>query len=617
MVSIAEVRDNYIAFFKKRGHAIIPSASLIPENDPTTLFTGSGMQPLLPYLLGQAHPAGKRLANSQKCFRSEDIAEVGDNRHTTFFEMLGNWSLGDSSTGVRTGYWKEEQLAWLWEFLTGEIRIPKEKLWVTCFEGDAKWGLPRDDEAAKIWEGVGVPKEKILFYRAEKNWWSRAGVPEKMPEGEPGGPDSEVFYEFTQVEHNPRFGKDCHPNCDCGRFMEIGNSVFMEYRKIDGGFEKLAQKNIDFGGGLERITAAANDEPDMFQLDVFKTAINNLEAYTEGKYEDEENKKSYRIVLDHIRAAVFLMADGVMPSNVDKGYFVRRLLRRAILHLDRLKMDGNQLHNPLDSIVAAYKAAYPNLLQRKSEIENALNREEQQFRKTLERGLKEFNWRARTYAESAPEKNELPASVAFELFATYGFPLELIVEEARERGLTVDEQQFQNRMEAHRIKSGAGAEKKFKGGLADTSEMSLKYHTATHLLHQALRDVLGPEVRQKGSNITPERLRFDFAFSRKMTDEEKAEVEKTVNEKIRADLPVRKRTLPLAEAKKSGALHFFDEKYPDEVLVHYIGDSLDGAYSKEFCGGPHVAHTGELGTFRIVKEEAVSAGVRRIKAVLE
>lgn len=639
-MTVAKVRKKYLDFFsdKVRKHVVVPSASLVPENDPTTLFTGSGMQPMLPYLLGEIHPAGRRIADSQKCFRSGDIEEVGDNRHTTFFEMLGNWSLGD--------YWKEEQLSWVFEFLTKELGMPQEKLWVSCFEGDEKLGLPKDDESADIWKKIGIPKERICFYGSEKNWWSRAGTPENMPMGEPGGADSEIFYDFGEERglHEKSEWKDekCHPNCDCGRFMEIGNSVFMEYRKIADTvgvkllqlqtrrsltpttiFEKLPQRNVDFGGGLERITAAVNNEPDIFKLDVFKTAIKNLEAYTEKKYDKEENRKSYRIVLDHIRAAVFLMTDGVMPSNVDRGYFVRRLLRRAILHLDKLKMNGNQLHNPLDTIVQMYKSVYPNLLPRKHEIENALNLEEQQFRKTLATGLRKFDSFVLTRQPNkkgligvAWDHAILYGDDAFFLYQTFGFPKEIMQDICLEKGIFFDAEGFQSEFEKHQELSRAGSEKKFKGGLADTSENSVKYHTATHLLHQALRDVLGDEVRQKGSNITPERLRFDFAFSRKMTEEEKERVEDIVNEKIQAKLPMQKVVLPLADAEKTGALRFFGEKYGDEVNVYYIGDSLQTAYSKEFCGGPHVANTEVLGVFKIAKEEAVSAGVRRIKATL-
>jgi alanyl-tRNA synthetase len=591
-MTVAEVRKKYLEFFEKREHVIVPSASLVPENDPTTLFTGSGMQPLIPYLLGEPHPEGKRLVNSQKCFRSEDIEEVGDNRHTTFFEMLGNWSLGS--------YWKDEQLPWLFEFLTKELGIPKEKLSVTYFEGEPKLELPKDTESAKIWENLGIPRERIHFYGAKKNWWSRAGVPENMPAGEPGGPDSEIFYEFTQIEHDPKFGDKCHPNCDCGRFMEIGNSVFMEYRKTERGFEKLPQKNVDFGGGLERITAAANDEPDIFKLDVFAEELERLEGESRRLYTD--NPKAFRIILDHTRAARELMRAGVMSSNLGQGYVVRRLVRRAMLFADRIG----------------------------ASVGKEFAEEEEKFRKTLKAGMEEFE-RVTQSAPTTPsaaadtphrtggeEKKSWAMSgiTAFSLFSTFGIPIDVMVDLATERGLTVDAEGFRREFEKHREISRAGAEKKFKGGLADTSEMSVKYHTATHLLHQALRDVLGPEVRQKGSNITPERLRFDFTFPRKMTEGEKQKVENAVNDVITKNLSVHKVPLSLAEAKQSGALHFFDEKYPDKVLVHYIGDSLETAYSKEFCGGPHVQNTGVLGVFKIVKEEAVSAGVRRIKAVL-
>jgi alanyl-tRNA synthetase len=592
-MTVAEVRKKYLEFFKSKGHAIVPSSSLVPENDPTTLFTGSGMQPMLPYLLGEKHPLGVRIADSQKCFRSGDIEEVGDNRHTTFFEMLGNWSLGD--------YWKKEQLSWIFEFLTKELGIPKEKLSVTCFEGEPKFGLPKDEESAKIWEGLGIPNERIHFYGTKKNWWSRAGVPENMPVGEPGGPDSEIFYEFTHIEHDPKFGEKCHPNCDCGRFMEIGNSVFMEYRKVTDNrqpttdnkgrpFEKLKQRNVDFGGGLERITAAVNDEPDVFKLDVFAAELGRLEKESGKRYID--NPKAFRIVLDHTRAARELKKAGVAESNLGQGYVLRRLLRRAILFADRLGIT----------------------------LDKQFREEEEKFRKTLKAGMREFE-------RFTPGKTEVSAGRAFILFSTYGLPIDITIDLAKEKGMTVDvagfERDLQTYMKHHKEISRAGVEKKFKGGLADTSEMSVKYHTATHLLHQALRDVLGKEVQQKGSNITPERLRFDFAFPRKMTEEEKRKVESIVNEKIQAELPMQKVVLPLAEAEKTGALHFFGDlpdgkagKYGEQVNVYYIGNSLETAYSKEFCGGPHVTNTGVLGVFKIQREEAVSAGVRRIKGAL-
>jgi len=605
-----QIRNRYLRFFEKENHVIIPSSSLVPENDPTTLFTGSGMQPLVPYLLGKEHPAGKRLANSQKCFRAEDIDEVGDNRHTTFFEMLGNWSLGD--------YWKEEQLKWCWEFLTKEIGIASDKLWVTYFEGDNSFSLPPDNESAGIWEKLGIPKARIKAYGVKKNWWSRSGTPENMPEGDPGGPDSEIFYDFGAErglhENSVWKDKSCHPNCDCGRFMEIGNSVFMEYRRTASGFEKLPRRNVDFGGGLERIAAAVSDEPDMFKLDVFQAAIKNLEDHTDKKYDDEVNKKSYRIILDHIRAAVFLIADGVMPANVDRGYFVRRLLRRAILHLDKLGLAG-QIHGLLDAFVGEYEFFYGNFHDNKRIVEEMLNQEERQFRKTLKAGLKRFGRLAAALRSDDGEKI-LGGTEAFYLYQTFGFPKDLMEDLCVEKGIRLDESGFAAKLQTHKQISRAGAEKKFRGGLADGSDKVVQYHTATHLLHQALRDVLGNEVRQKGSNITAERLRFDFSFPRKLTTEEITSTERIVNEKIAAKMPVSAVTLPLEEAKKSGALHFFDERYPEKVLIHYIGDSLETAYSKEFCGGPHVKNTADLkGWFKIIKEEAVSAGVRRIKAV--
>ncbi len=602
-MTVSEVRRKYLDFFQSKGHIIVPSSSLVPENDPTTLFTGSGMQPMVPYLLGQSHPQGKRIVDSQKCFRSQDIEEVGDNRHTTFFEMLGNWSLGD--------YWKEEQLSWVFAFLTKEIGIPKEKLSVTCFEGDEKLGIPRDTESAEIWERLGIPKERIYFYSAKKNWWSRAGVPENMPVGEPGGADSEIFYQFTQVVHDPAFGEKCHPNCDCGRFMEIGNSVFMEYRKTENGFEKLPQRNVDFGGGLERITTARNDSSDVFTIDVFAPLIQKLAELSGKNYTDTAYTHSFRTVAEHLRASVFLIADGASPSNTDQGYFTRRLLRRAVRHLDLLGIGADTLSSLVEPVVSAYTDAYPSLPQKSDVITSEIGNEEHKFRKTLDMGLKEFS----QMAEKSLDKM-LSSADAFMLFSSYGLPIDMIKDLAPEKGLTVDTSGFEKELENHHVVSRAGLEKKFKGGLADTSEMSVKYHTATHLLHQALRDVLGDEVGQKGSNITPERLRFDFSFGRKMTDEEKKKVEDIVNAKIKADLPMQRVVMPRAEAEKSGALHFFGEKYGDEVSVYFIGDLLPTAYSKEFCGGPHVTNTGVLGTFKIQKEEAVSAGVRRIKAQL-
>lgn len=615
----SEVRKKYLEFFEKRGHAVIPSASIVPENDPTTLFTGSGMQPLLPYLLGEKHPHGTRLVNSQKSFRAEDIEEVGDNRHTTFFEMLGNWSLGD--------YWKEEQLKWFLEFLTEEIGIQKERLWATCFEGDKKLNLPPDNESVEIWKKLGIPEEKIRFYDAGKNWWSRAGAPENMPAGEPGGPDSEVFYEFTDVKHDKSFGEECHPNCDCGRFMEIGNSVFMEYiKQEDGSFKELEQKNVDFGGGLERITAAANNDSDIFKIDSFKAIIEKIEALSKKSYKDAQNQISFRIVADHLRGAVFMIGDGVLPSNTEQGYFVRRLLRRAVRHMDALGVEINTLHTLVSHVIEHYKDAYPSLSENKTTIESKIRQEEDKFRKTLTNGLKEFEkiWERRKYQFGDHTSFSLTDEDLFNLYQSYGFPVELSIEEINkyrkrdDRDALSEEMvkskinEFQKKMKRHQETSRKGAEQKFKGGLADTGVMSTKYHTATHLLQQALRDVLGEHVSQKGSNITGERLRFDFSHDKKMTDEEKKEVEEIVNKKIADALPVSYTDLSFKEAEKLGAIGLFEEKYGDTVRVYSIGD-----YSLEYCGGPHVKNTKELGVFKIKKEEAVQSGVRRIKAVLE
>jgi len=645
-MTLSEVRKRYLAFFKKQGHVIIPSARLVPDNDPTTLFTGSGMQPLVPYLLGEKHPQGDRLTDSQKSFRSADIEDIGDNRHTTFFEMLGNWSLGS--------YFKKEQIPWFFSFLVDEVGIDPKRLYVTAFIGDDKNGVPQDTEAADLWKelfeskGVeakeveigseadgavkGMQGGRIFYYDAKKNWWSRSGVPANMPAGEPGGPDSEVFYEFTEVKHDPRFGKECHPNCDCGRFLEIGNSVFMEYQKnADGTFSKLPQRNVDFGGGLERIAAVSENHNDVFKIDVFNELIASLEKLSGKLYSDPQYTAAFRVVADHLRASVFLIGDGVLPGNADQGYFVRRLLRRAVRYMDKIGAQTT-LDTFVEPILAYYKDSYPETVAKTAEIRKEIQAEEERFRKTLEHGLKKFDkWYRMSDVvvvndgENALKISEeqlkmkpkqLSGEAAFDLFTTHGFPLELTIEEAKHRGMTVDVDDFKTRFIAHENLSRAGSEQKFKGGLGDTSEISLKYHTATHLLHQALRMVLGTHVGQKGSNITPERLRFDFTHNAKMTDEEKKKVEDIVNEQIKKALPVQKVMLPKAEAEKTGALHFFGDKYGDVVSVYFIGNSMETAFSKEFCGGPHVENIGTLGTFKIQKEEAVSAGVRRIKAVL-
>jgi len=619
----SEVRKKYLDFFGARDHAVIPSASIVPENDPTTLFTGSGMQPLLPYLLGEKHPKGTRLVDSQKSFRADDIEEVGDNRHTTFFEMLGNWSLGD--------YFKKEQLPWVFEFLTTEIGLDPKNIYVTVFDGASELDIPRDDESIEIWKKLFDEKglqaelgvvgseedgykrgmkdgERIFSYDSAKNWWSRSGVPANMPVGEPGGPDSEIFYDFG-TEHDTKWGEYCHPNCDCGRFLEIGNSVFMEYiKKEDGSFEKLAQQNVDFGGGLERIAAAATNNPDVFlAVDSLENTIRHLEESSGKKYEDDF--KSFRIIADHLRGAIFMIGDGVRPGNSEQGYFARRLIRRSVQYADTLGIEEGSLVQTVAIITAAYKEHYPELEEMKSEIESIFAGEESQFRKTLEKGMKEFEKLAAT--------GEISGEQAFVLFSSYGFPIELTEELAEQKNISINKDDFSKHMEEHQAKSRAGAEQKFKGGLADASEKTTQLHTTHHLLLKALQIVLGDHVKQRGSNITGERLRIDFSYDEKLTDEQKAEVEKIVNEKIQQGIPVIKTTLPKDEAEKLGAEQEFGQKYPDMVNVYSVGE-LDDAFSIEFCGGPHVENTNEIeGVFRIAKEKASSAGIRRIKGVLE
>lgn len=639
-----EIRAKYLAFMESKGHVIIPSSAIVPENDPTTLFTGSGMQPMVPYLLGEVHPKGTRLVDSQKCFRAEDIEEVGDNRHTTFFEMLGNWSLGD--------YFKEEQLSWFFEFLTTELNIDPKKLYVSVFAGDTENNLPKDDDAVRIWEKLfqdagitnGVAHigseddggkrgikdgERIFYYNAKKNWWSRAGVPTNMPVGEPGGPDSEMFYDFG-TEHDKRFGEHCHPNCDCGRFMEIGNSVFMEYLKTDSGFERLPKQNVDFGGGLERIAAAANNDSDIFKVDLLFTIIKHIEQLSQKKYED--NHTPFRIVADHIRGAVFMIGDGVHPSNTDQGYFVRRLLRRAVRYADVIGVPEGMLHLIGESVIKLFGDTYPSLTTKHDEIMEAIKGEEVQFRKTLTEGLKRFNKidvhvQARLDADvnGKPVMTQtgiekvIGADHAFELFTTYGFPIELTEEIAKERGFTVDRAGFNTKMEAHRELSRKGAEQKFKGGLADNSEKVVMYHTATHLLLAGLRKELGNGVHQAGSNITGERLRFDFTHPERVPEDTLRRVETFVNDAIRAHAEVTVDTMPKEQAHNDPTIEgSFWERYPDEVKVYTIKDDTGTVYSRELCGGPHVETTGIItGTFKITKEESSSQGVRRIKAVLE
>ncbi len=579
----AEVRKRFLAFFAARGHAIIPSASLVPENDPTVLFNTAGMQPLVPYLLGEKHPNGTRLADIQKCVRTNDIDEVGDNTHLTFFEMMGNWSLGD--------YFKKDMIQWSYELLTSKTEgfgLDPQRLYVTCFEGDEN--APRDEESAAIWKGIfeknGVTGERIYFLPAAKNWWQPG------PNG-PCGPDTEMFYDFTGTLTKGMTKEEYLKADDEQKVVEIWNDVFMEFiKKDDKVVGKLEKKNVDTGSGLERVSAVLQGKRSVFETDLFAPVLEMIKA--DAKSYDE---RSARIVADHLRTATFLISDGVLPSNKDQGYILRRLARRAIFKLGSLATAPGLGAKVIEWYVDKYSEHYK---MDKASIVKAFNDEEKKFIETLAEGKKEF------------AKGIDP----FVLWTTYGFPIELTKELAREKGQAVDIEAFNKKMKEHQDLSRAGAEQKFKGGLGDTSEMSVKYHTATHLLHRALHQVLGDKVSQKGSNITPERLRFDFTHGAKMTDDEKKRVEDLVNGWIKAALPVHRIELPKEEALKTGAFHFFGDKYGDVVSVYYIGDSMDSAVSKEFCGGPHVENTSVLGNFKIQKEEAVSAGVRRIKAVL-
>lgn len=550
-----EIRTRYLQFMADRGHAIIPSAALIPENDPTTLFTGSGMQPLVPYLLGEAHPKGKRLTDAQKCFRAEDIEEVGDNRHTTFFEMLGNWSLGD--------YFKTDQLTWFFSFLVDELGLDPSRLYVTVFAGNAEANVPRDTESVEIWQHLFAERgidadvaeigseangarrgmrsnERIFYYDAAKNWWSRAGAPATMPIGEIGGPDSEVFYDFG-LAHDTQYGEHCHPNCDCGRFLEIGNSVFIAYQKTDSGFEQLPAQNVDFGGGLERLAAATLGTADVFQVDLLKCVVDAIAKNANRPY--EEDPASYRVITDHVRGAVFMIGDGILPSNTEQGYFVRRLLRRAVRYADMLELPSGFLAELADVVISAYGEHYDALATAAPRIREAIAAEETQFRATLEKGLREFQKLQQGFVTAAfridgnavdaatlssSDGGEISGEQSFTLFTTYGFPIELTEELAAERNLRVDREDFNARMARHRELSRAGAEQKFKGGLADHSEAAVAYHTLTHLLLAALRAELGAHVHQAGSNITGERLRFDFTHGEKLQSETIAAVEARV-----------------------------------------------------------------------------------------
>ncbi|RJR16286.1 alanine--tRNA ligase [Candidatus Microgenomates bacterium] len=617
----SDVRRKFIDFYVKRGHKEIPSAPLVPLNDPTTLFTSSGMQPLVPYLLGQPHPQGKRIVDSQKSFRSQDIEEVGDNRHTTFFEMLGNWSLGD--------YFKEKQLPWFFEFLTQELGLEPKRLYVTVFEGNES--VPKDTESISIWQEifsqVGIDaqeNERIFTYSASKNWWSRSGEPDNMPAGEPGGPDSEVFFDFGEHlrlhENSPWKNEKCHPNCDCGRFLEIGNSVFMQYvKQTDESLKELSDKVVDFGGGLERLVAATNDNPDVFRIDLFTSIIRIIEGGAKAHYgESLEATRAMRIIADHVRAATMIMADGVAPSNKTQGYVVRRLLRRSIKYAKQISAKEGFVADLGQEVLRLYHDTYPVSSETENQIIESLKQEETKFNKMIGKGLKEI--------EKYPT---LTGTLAFKLYETYGFPWEMTEEIARERGQKVEKGEFENEFQKHQELSRTAAKGMFKGGLADQSTETTRLHTAHHLLLAALQKEIDPNIKQRGSNITAERLRIDFSLNRALTDEEKQKVEELVNQKIAESLPVTRVEMKKEAAEKVGAQMEFGAKYPDTVSVYFVGlkpdvkpedATSDDYFSAEFCGGPHVTNTSEIGTggkkFKIVKEESVGSGVRRIKGVL-
>ena len=621
-----EIRKKYLEFCQKNGHTVIKRAPLILHNDPTTLFTGSGMQPLLPYLLGQDHPQGTKLADSQTCLRAQDIEDVGDNRHTTFFEMLGNWSMGE--------YFKRQQIEWFFEFLTEEVGLDPQKIYVSCFIGDEKNNIPRDDEAAQIWQEVfakkgidakiieldsaengdklGMQGGRIFFYNDKENWWSRGGGIDSTPIGDPCGPDSEVFYDFGEQYHDASFGQ-AHPASDSGRFMEIGNQVFMQYRRLDdGSFEPLKRKNVDFGGGLERIAAAAIDSPDVFKISLLRPIIDKLESLSGKDYNTHTG--SMRVIADHLRAATFLAVDGCVPSNKEQGYVMRRLLRRAIRYSFDLGIEQNFLEEVVPVIADLYEADFPEVKENREQIIAVLVKEEKAFRQTLRKGLRQMQH----YIDDGLTGEEL-----FMLYDTFGFPVELSTEEAYKQGIKLSDNwraEFDTKMDEQRQRSKTARKGQFSGGLEGHDPIHLKYHTATHLLGAALRKVLNaPDLQQHGSNITSERLRFDFNHD-KLTPKEKQAVEDQVNAWIDADLPVSFAVYPTDEALKMGAIGAFGERYGDEVKVYSIGEG-DNIISFEVCGGPHVEHTGTLAEggkrFKITKEESSSAGIRRIKAVLK
>ncbi len=578
-----EIRNKYLEFFKKHGHTVIPSAPLIPENDPSVLFNTAGMQPLVPYLLGEKHPSGTRLTDYQKCVRTNDIDEVGDNRHLTYFEMLGNWSLGD--------YFKEESISMSFEFLTKELGIPAEKLSVTCFAGDED--CPRDTVSADIWKKVGIPEERIYFYGKGDNWWI-AG------EEGPCGPDTEMFYDTGK----PACGSDCQPSCDCGKYVEIWNNVFMEYFKDSKGYSKLEKKNVDTGLGLERMTMLLQGKETPFDTELFKPVMDKLQ-----ELQKEDYIESRRIIAEHLRSSMMIISDGGKPSNLDRGYVLRRLIRRMIRHLNKLQINLEELSTLIDLNVENLKEMYPELEKNKETIKSVILEEKDKFVKTLAHGEREFEKEVKKMQEIGSKK--IAGEIVFRLYDTYGFPPEVTKELATEHGYEVDLKQFDELFKKHQEKSRQGSEQKFKGGLAEQTEETIAYHTATHLLNAALKRVIGEEAHQRGSNITVDRMRFDFNCDHKLTEEEKKAVEDLVNEWIQEGLEVTKQEMKKEEAIQSGAECMFIEKYPDIVTVYSIGD-----VSKELCGGPHVKNTKELGTFKIKKEESSSSGIRRIKAVL-
>lgn len=637
------IRKKYLDFMVTQGHQVIPRALLVPYNDPTTLFTGSGMQPLIPYLLGEPHQNGTRLVDSQTCLRAQDIDDVGDNRHTTFFEMLGNWSLGD--------YFKKEQLRWFFEYLVGEVGLDPNRLYVTCCSGFPEYNVPKDTESAEHWsqlfseQGIVAKQVEIgseergyevgeqdgrIFFYDEKNWWSRNGAPKDVKVGEPCGPDSEVFYLFEQIKHDKKWGELCHPNCDCGRYMEIGNSVFMEYLRTEAGFEKLPAQNVDFGGGLERIAAARIDSPDVFKISILWPIIEELQKLSGKNY--ESHTESMRVIADHLRAAAFLAVDGVVPSNKEQGYVMRRLMRRAIRFAFDLGVEQELVARVVPVIADLYVNDFPEVKENRDKVIEVLNKEEKIFRQTLRKGLNELEKQMKSLKNVEEADQKTVGHIAFILHDTYGFPVDLTEEEMRLRGVCLAGTQdkidgwrhfFDAEMTEQRERSQTAAKGTFKGGLGGQTEQHKKYHTATHLMYQALRDVLGDHVVQNGSNITEERLRFDFSHPEKVTPEQIKQVEDIVNEQINKDLKVSYAEYPTKVAREEmGALGQFGDRYGETVKVYkMIADGAEKPFSFEICGGPHVDHTLQLTEgnkkFKIVKEEASSAGIRRIKAVLQ